>query len=490
MLHRTVAPRIQVPAASRPPAPARARPWPGAGQRLARPGEPGPAQGRGAARAGVVREVLPGGMRLVIQRAPGQPVVAMHALWPGGMRAESPANHGITQLVAALITRGCGERDGPAVARAVQDLSGSMRGVAGRDSLGVRATWRAREWQQGLALLADCVLAPRFDSAEILKARRRLGAARQARAGMPAGVAWRSFLEALYPRHHYRRDPAGTADAVAAVGRSALSRFYRERFPIPALTLAVVGDVAPAQVLAEVRRRFGGRAGQAPPPYAAPETVFPDARAQERFHYLDRDDAHVVLGFPGVAVTDPDRAVLEVLAALLGGRAGAQPGGRLLRELGHVRGLAHHVEVVSVSGIEPGYLAIHIACAPERVDAVLRVTRAELARVAAEPAPAAELARARDALLRRHARAAARPASVAAALAYHEAHGLGVRAYQGYADAVRGVDAGEVQRAAARYIDWNAAVTVTVKPPDLSPGAARRARGVIRRLPRRALRGR
>lgn len=468
MLHPTAVTRLQVPATSRPPA------------------------RQGAGSAGVVREILPNGVRLVIQREPGHETVAMHALWPGGVRAESPANHGITQLIAALLTRGCGRRDGPALVRAVRELSGSMRGVAGHDSLGVRATWSARDWKQGLALLGDCILAPRFDSAEIARARRRLHSARDGRARLPAAVAWRSFLEALYPRHHYRLDPVGTPDSVAAARRSTVSRFYREHFPVPALTLAIVGDVVPSQVLAEVRRRFGSRSGQAPPPYAAPDEVFSDApaRARERYHYLDRDDAHVVLGFPGVAVTDPDRPALEVLAAILGGRAGDDAGGRLRRELRQVRGLAHRVDAISVSGIEPGYLAVHIACAPEHLDAVVRVSRAELARVAAEPVHATELARARDALMRAHTRAAAQPVAVAAALAYHEAHGVDLRSYLGYEDAVRGVDAGDVQRVAARYIDWDAAITVTVKPPDLSPGAARRARGVIRRLPRKALRGR
>ena len=62
-----------------------------------------------SARQDRVSAVLPSGVRVIIQRDDSVPVVAMRAVWPGGLRWETPTTNGISQLLARMLVRGCGD---------------------------------------------------------------------------------------------------------------------------------------------------------------------------------------------------------------------------------------------------------------------------------------------------------------------------------------------------------------------------------------------
>lgn len=429
----------------------------------------------------VVREVLPGGTRVLVLRDPSVPIVAMRAVWPGGTRLETEATSGLTALLAATVTRGCGERDAAAVADEVDRLAGGLVGVGGRNSFGVRAEWLAKTWQAGLGLFADCILAPRFDVDEVDRQRRALLDDLAARADSGAHQAFRLFVETLYAHHPYRLDPLGTPASIDKLSARALRKAWTERYPASAMTIAVVGDVEPDEVIDALRARLAdvdARAAKAPAVAAETFTGRPAAE-REVYRDLPREQAHLVIGFPGTTVAAPDRFAVEVLAAILGGQ-----GGRLFVELRDRRALAYRVSAFAVDGVDPGYLAIHVSCSPDKVSEAASAIRTELDRLVADGVDDAEVARAVKHLTGAHAVALQRRSAIANALAYHEAYGLGWTEWDRYPDRLAAVTAEDVARAAATYLDWDVAVTATVRPPDATAGAEKRAKGVRKKAPK------
>ncbi|HEX3761092.1 MAG TPA: pitrilysin family protein, partial [Kofleriaceae bacterium] len=319
------------------------------------------------------RVVLASGMTLLVRRDPSVPIVAIRGVWRGGQRIEDAAHAGASALLARLLTRGCGARDAGAVADQIDRLGGALSGVAGRNSFGIAAEWLAGSWRAGFELVADCILAPALPGAELTRERRLLVDDQQVQATSPSQVVFRLFSETLYGAHPYARDPLGSADALAAVSRDALAAFYRERYPVAGLTLAVVGDVDLDEVIAAAEQRFGGAQAPARPPAraAGPRGIDgTSAEAREVYRYLDRAQAHLVIGFPGATVDAPDRFALEVLIAILGGQSG-----RLFAELRDRRALAYRVSAHSVEGVDPGFVAIYLSCAPDKLGAAVAGVR-------------------------------------------------------------------------------------------------------------------
>lgn len=436
---------------------------------VAAPPAPAPVGGPRAATAPqVVREVLPNGLTVVVRADPSVPVVAMRAMWLGGARLEQAADAGLTSLLAAAMVRGCGARDAAATTAEVERLAGSLGSVAGRNSLALRSEWMTASWRDGFALMADCMTAPRFDRAEVSALRRAQLARVAADARLPANVAFRLFVEALYPTHPYRLPALGTSASLRRLTATTVRAAFAARYPLAGATLVIVGDVDPAEALTLARARFA--AASAPPPSAPPQTAAVVAAGpQEVYQFVDGAQATVVIGFPGTTTAAPERAALELLTQHLGGQSGV-----LLPALRDRLGLAYQVSVYSADGVDPGYLAIYVACPASNVDAVVGAVRAELAAVRERGVSAEALARARRRLVGAHHRAMQRRTAIANAIAYYEAYGLGWQAWANYPAALAAVGVDDVTAAARRYLAPEREIAAIVRPPALTPGAARR----------------
>ena len=404
------------------------------------------------------RVVLASGVTVLVRRDPSVPIVAMRAVWRGGQRGEDAGHAGASALLARMLTRGCSARDAGAVADQIDRLGGALSGISGRNSFGVAAEWLAGSWRPGLDLLADCILDPALPGAELVRERRLLIDDQRVQAASPSHAVFRLFSETLYGGHPYARDPLGDADALAALSRDALAAFYRERYPLAGLTLAIAGDIELDEVIAAAEQRFGRVAAAAPAAAvatatAAVATSARSAEAREVYRYLDRAQAHLVIGFPGATVDAADRFALEVLIAILGGQSG-----RLFAELRDRRALAYRVSAHSVEGVDPGFVAIYLSCAPDKLGAAVAGVREQLAQLRADGVTAAEVERAQSYLIGSHRIAMQRRAAVASAMAYHEAYGLGWQAWTDYDAAIRAVTPAAVAQAVA------------------TPGATRRSR--------------
>ncbi|MGE0549780.1 MAG: M16 family metallopeptidase [Kofleriaceae bacterium] len=428
-------------------------------------------------RASVVdhRVVLPNGMVVIVRRDPSVPVVAMRAVWKGGQRTEHAKHAGASTLLARMITRGCGDRNARAITDLVDRLGGALGGVAGRNSFGIASEWSSRTWRPGLELLADCIMAPTLPVGELARERRLLLDDQRAVSDSPTQIAFRAFSETLYGDHPYARDALGTSDSVGDLSRPKLLARYRACYPVSALTLAVVGDVEIDEVVAAVRARFGKA-----PRKAAARTTMPrsmlafDGRSatdREVHRYLDRAQAQLVIGFPGATVDAPDRFALEVLIQILGGQSG-----RLFAELRERQALVYRVSAHSVEGIDPGFVAIYLSCAPEKLGAAIAAVHGELASVRATVSDD-EVVRAQSYLIGSHHIAMQRRSAIANAIAYHEAYGLGWQTWAGYGDAIRAVSADAVVAAAASYLRPERAITAMVQPsePRTPPKPAKRS---------------
>ncbi len=425
------------------------------------------------AKASEKRVVLPNGLVLLVRRDPSVPVVAMRAVWRGGQRNEDATTAGASTLLARMITRGCGSRDAAGVADAIDRLGGSLAGVTGRNSFGIASEWLARTWKPGLELFADCVLDPRFAAEDLVRERNALQGDQVAQADSPTQVAFRAFSEALYGTHPYARDALGTPSSLDALSRAKLSSLYRAQYPVSAMTLAVVGDVEIDEVVAAVTARFGAvTKTQAIAPRVAPLALDNRPAAErEVYRFLDRAQAHLVVGFPGATVDAPDRFALEVLVSILGGQSG-----RLFTQLREKQALVYRVSAHSVEGVDPGFVVVYLSCAPDKIETALASVRAELARVRTSGVTAEEVERAQKFLVGSHQISMQRRSAVANALAYHEAYGLGWKSWADYDAQIRAVTPAKVAAAAASYLREDREITATVRAPSASPAAAKRSK--------------
>jgi zinc protease len=410
--------------------------------------------------AGGVRAVLPSGVRVLVLRDVGAPAVAAHALWSGGLRTEDSRSNGATSLLAATLTRGTRTRDAARLASDLAAVGGTLTAEAGRDEFGVSATFLARRWEEGLALFADCLRHPAFAEEDVERARRAALERVRDREDDADVAATRLYAATLWPGHPYRLPLLGTAASLSSLSRRRLADHFQRYYGAANLTIAVVGDVDPGRVV----ETLGGLFADAP---AALETAASAAAAPhpadaptEVFAVAAQDQAHVVVGYPGLSLRDPDRRAAEVLVEALGGHEEAR-GGALSRALAGVA----LVDASTWSGADGGALVFELATTPASVDAAVAALREALARAVATPFSAADVERARAALVSADARSLEGRVAVAAALARDEALGLGAGAHRRAAAELLAVTPESVARIARRLLDPRLEIVAVARPP-------------------------
>ena len=215
----------------------------------------------------VVRVVLPSGLRVLVLRDPGAGLVDVQAMWPGGLRYEDARSNGISNLIAAMLTRGTKGRPGWQLAAELDAMPGTISGFSSRNALGLRSEMPGTAWERGLELLADCIVNPLFADDELERQRRAVLDQIRAQDRDATATAFQMFASALWTRHPYRLPELGTADTVASLSRRRLVDHYRRYYGVAGLTIAVVGNVVPTRVVAKIQSLLGdgGAAREAPP---------------------------------------------------------------------------------------------------------------------------------------------------------------------------------------------------------------------------------
>jgi zinc protease len=408
--------------------------------------------------SGIVVERLASGAQIIIREESAVPLVALRAVFQGGLRYETEGNNGLTRLLAKTLTRGTPSHDAEEIPRQVDEMAGAMGAAAGRNSVSLRGEFLSRHFRKAFDLFVDVLLHASFPEAELERERKLALQDVLTRDDKPSAVAFELFHRAVYHVHPYRLSGLGEQAPLQRLTTQDL-RSYRERHMDPSqLTLSVVGDVRADDVLALASAAFGASGpGTVPPPDLASEPPLTEVRESRRT--LPRSQSHLVLGGLGARLSDPWRYDLEVLSTVLSGQ-----GGRLFVELRDKRSLAYSVSSFSSEGIEPGTFGVYIGTGAEKQEQALSGIREELDRVRQAKVSQKELERAQRHLVGTYEIGLQRNGARAAVLALDHAYGLGLDNFLHRAERILAVTAEDVLVAAQRVIDPARSALAVVGP--------------------------
>jgi zinc protease len=217
--------------------------------------------------ADVVRSArLDNGLTVLVRENPVAPVVAVALLVRTGARLETPANAGISNFTHAVMVKGTTRRSGSDLAEAVASLGGKLTAAGDVDYSGIQGTALARYWRELLEITAELALSPRLAAADVPRERQWLLSRLQRRRDNAPARAFDVFYAALYGSHPYALRSLGTRESLERIDHAAILAWYRASYRPERMVLAVSGQVAAPEVIAEVRRLFGAQPAVASPP--------------------------------------------------------------------------------------------------------------------------------------------------------------------------------------------------------------------------------
>jgi predicted Zn-dependent peptidase len=156
------------------------------------------------------------------------------------------------------------------------------------------------------------------------------------------------------------------------------------------VVVAAAGSVDHDAVVDMVAERFGDWSGETVDHQTSAAEVAPTVSLTRR----ETEQAHLILGGPGLARSDERRWAFEVLNHVMGSGMSS----RLFREVREERGLAYAVYGFKLSYSDNGAWGVHVGTTPHQTDTALTVIREELAKVVDEGITPEELDRAKGSM--------------------------------------------------------------------------------------------
>lgn len=337
-----------------------------------------------------VEFTLSNGLRLIVQQKPDR-----NTVYIGGSIASSPAftppgKEGIARLADAMADFGSERYDFTQLRKVTDDIGASV-------TLGQNfgAHGFAKDLPTLLSVLADSEEHPAFPQRWLALQQSQLANSIDSENSISGVMIDRAYLQRLLPPDDAAlRYP--TPQSVEGISRDDLLA-YTHRYWRPDLTtIAIVGDITPAQAKTAVESAFGSWSNDGPTPSVA-QPALPPAHVAHAFIGTAANEVFIQLGQPAIPRTSADFDAFQLLTQIIGG-----PGyfeSRLWQELRQKRGLVYSVSSAIKADRDRGDLEIDLSAAPANVPAAIDIIRSQLELLRSRPVSETELQEAKTRLV-------------------------------------------------------------------------------------------
>ncbi|MFB6680214.1 M16 family metallopeptidase [Streptomyces sp. NPDC056390] len=330
----------------------------------------------------VRRTTLPGGLRIVTETLPSVRS-ATFGIWANvGSRDETPALNGATHYLEHLLFKGTSRRSALDISSTIDAVGGEMNAFTAKEYTCYYARVLDTDLPLAIDVVCDMLTGSLIEEADVDAERGVILEEIAMTEDDPGDCVHDLFAHTMLGDTPLGRPVLGTVDTINALNRGQIARFYKKHYDPTHLVVAAAGNVDHNKVVRQVRAAFEKagaltRTDAVPMP---PRDGRKPVRAAGRMELLGRktEQAHVILGMPGLARTDERRWAMGVLNTALGGGMSS----RLFQEVREKRGLAYSVYSYTSGFADCGLFGVYAGCRPSQVHDVLKICRDELAHVA------------------------------------------------------------------------------------------------------------
>ena len=400
---------------------------------------------------------LPNGLRLLVREDPRLPLVSMCASFKAGLLAETAADNGITRLLARVLVKGTHTRTAEQLADEIEELGGALGSDAGNNSLSVSVSVMRPDLRAGLGLLADVLLHATLPEKALAREKDAQLAGIKAEDEEITVIARHLLRENLFGAHPYGLRGSGTPESVARLTRDDLLAFRDRHLCARNGVLAIFGDVRADEIRALVEDALAPLPAGEPAFTTVPEPpALPASREVELIE--EKEQAVLMVGFPGIDIHSPDSAALDLLD-----EACSDLGSRLFLRIREEMGLAYFVGSSHLSGLARGMFVFYLGTDPAKLADVKAALHDEIAKLARDGLTAEEVSRAREKSLGQMEIRHQSNGAFAYQAALNELYGLGHSYHLTQRRQLEALTTEQVAAAARRYFQ-QPAITAIVRP--------------------------
>jgi len=290
-----------------------------------------------------------------------------------GARDEPQNLAGTSHFLEHLLFKGTPTRSAKQIADSFDAVGGDVNAFTGKEYTCYYCRVLDQDLPMALDVLTDMVTNSLIDAEELESERNVILEEIAMHEDAPDELVHDLFYRSMWEGHPLGRPVLGYNETIGAVKRDEVADYWRERYSPSNLVVAAAGHVQHDVLVERVNAIFDGGHGKRTlradgAPVAAPGVDV---------HRRPTEQAHIIMGMPGLHRGHEDRHALSLLDTVLGGGMSS----RLFQEIREKRGLAYSVYSYRSLFADAGTFAIYVGTTPQNAETVIDIVRSEIASV-------------------------------------------------------------------------------------------------------------
>ena len=322
------------------------------------------------------RKILSNGLRVITVPMPSFESATVMVMVGAGSRYETRKNNGISHFLEHMAFKGTQKRPSAIdISTLIDGIGGEFNAFTGKETTGYYVKSAVSHVELCLDVLSDMLQNSKLDKAEIEKEKGVILEEINMREDIPMQNIGDIYERLLYGDTPMGWDIAGEKDVIRSITREDFQTYMGSLYSADNITVVAAGGINPEKTAELVEKYFGKM-----PKFDILRYKSVDDK-QEKPQILVKqkttEQVHIALGFRTVPLSHPDRYVLSVLSAILGGGMSS----RLFHEVREKRGLAYYVRTNSEQYQDVGNLVSTAGLDPKRVEEGIKVIVEEYAKI-------------------------------------------------------------------------------------------------------------
>jgi predicted Zn-dependent peptidase len=222
-----------------------------------------------------------------------------------------------------------------------------------------------------LDVLSDMFFHSRFEEAEVVKERNVILEEHNMYEDTPEDLVHDLLQNKIWLNNPLGQSILGTPETIASFDHACMKQYLLNQYRPDNTVIAVAGNLDEQEILEKITKAFGAF-GQATQPLCAisPAVYSPAFISREK----DIEQAHLCVGFPGVASGSDDTYTLAAVNTIFGGGMSS----RLFQKIREEKGLVYSVYSYNAGYVDAGVFTIYAALNPAQIYDVLKLVVEEI----------------------------------------------------------------------------------------------------------------
>jgi len=319
---------------------------------------------------GAVREILPNGLRVLVEPLSDFSSVTVGIWILNGSRDEEPAKAGISHLIEHLSFKGTPTRGARQIALEIDSLGGSLNAFTSKEYTSFYAKVLGNSLHDALDILGDITLNPLFQENDLEKERDVIIQEISMVEDTPEDLVHDLHSREFWSGHGLGWPILGTQRSVMEMTTDDIKVFHRDRYKAGSLVLTAAGAVDPDELLTRLQGSFGHlERGSFSPVRPVPDPT-PGILVLNR----PLEQVHFCVGYESMPVNDDRRYQLYLLNTILGGGMSS----RLFQRIREERGLAYSVYSYHSAYQDTGLLTVYCGTSLDGFPTALKLVHEEI----------------------------------------------------------------------------------------------------------------